>query len=550
MYFDISDKKLNHILYSRHQQKYFTFNVKKRDGSSRTINSPIGELKELQFILKEDLLKIFGTKSCVHGFVKSRNILTNAKNHLNKKILVNLDLQDFFTSIHFGRVYGLFLSKPFNFPKIIATLLAQICCCEGLLPQGAPTSPIISNFICRKLDNDLIKHSKNNNFYYSRYADDITISCNKNHLPKELGTLKNNIFTASSFISDIISSNDFILNFAKVRVAFSHNRQSVNGIKVNKILNVDRLYIKQIRATLNACEKYGVTNAALVHFKKNEINSAKLKNPIDFFLKRLVGKIAFIAFVRGKDDFIFEKLYKRIKAIVPDARLSIIYKKIENATDTLILTEGKTDWKHIKSAFQKFQKLGLYENVKLNFADYLDEHKVSNGELLKICQTMPIAGMQPIKVICIFDRDDLNFIPKVTSTSKPYKDWTNNVFSMVLPVPDHRNFDSVCIEHFYNDDDLLTYDSNNRRIFLSSEFDLSGKHKIKSYLFKGAIAKLQSRFPLILDANIIDSVGESIALSKNDFANYIYEDAPRYNSFYIEAFKAIINQIILIKNLN
>jgi len=549
-YFQITEKKLNHLLYSLPEDyRYYTFSVKKRNGTPRTINSPNLDLKVIQTKLKDDLVQIYGHKGCVHGFVNGKNILTNANQHLKKKVLVNIDLKDYFSTIHYGRVRGMFAKGPFYFNDCIATLLAQICCYKGLLPQGAPTSPIISNFICRKLDNSFLVFAKRNNLFYSRYADDITFSSNKSKLMPELGTLKDGRFYLSKSISDQVSGNGFLINENKIRVAFKFNNQSVTGVKVNLKPNVSRIYIKQIRAILNACEKYGIDKAAQIHFKKNEINPNKLKSPIEFFLKRIVGKVSFVGFIRGKDDFIFAKLYSRVKAIVPDARLSIIYKKLEESTRTMILTEGKTDWKHIKSALLKFKAQGVFLDLNLSFTDYLDEHKISNSELYKICESIPKTGMQKNKVICIFDRDDKNFIPKVTSTSSSYKDWTNNVYSIVLPVPNHRAFDSICIEHYYLDENLFTYDQNNRRLFFSTEFEPNGKHKTENYEFTGKKEKLKNRFPTIIDSQVLDSSGTSVALSKNDFADYIYNNVPRFGSFDIDAYRNLFEQIILIDKL-
>lgn len=549
-YLDVKETKLNHLLYGLPNSfKYNTFQITKKNGLSRTINSPNEELKVIQAKLKDDLLKLYGNKGCVHGFVKGKSILSNATAHLKKQVLINIDLKDFFSTIHFGRVRGMFLAPPFGFPEIIATLLAQICCFKGLLPQGAPTSPIISNFICTRLDNSFLRFSKANNFYYSRYADDITFSSNVRSLPPELGEVIDGNFEISKAILEQIISNGFEVNKSKIRLATRFNNQTVTGIKVNVKPNVNRLYIKQVRAILNSCEKYGVDKTAEVHFQKNNININKLRSPIEFFLKRLVGKISFIGFVRGKDDLLFRKLFDRIKVIVPHARLSIIYKKLDEADTTTIFTEGKTDWKHIKAALNRFKDKGLYKNLQLSFTDYLDEQNISNGELLKICEVFSKVGTHKHKIICIFDRDDINFLPKVTSTTTFYKDWSNSVYSMVLPVPLHCKFENICIEHYYEDQDLLTYDHNNRRIFNSTEFEKDGSHKMLPYIYKGKLEKLQTKFPTIIDSQVVDGSGSSIALSKNDFANYIYNRNPTYNSFKIEAFCQLLDHIAIIEDL-
>src|SRR5690606_10191540 len=133
------------------------FQIEKKSGGKRQICAPREPLKSIQLRLKHALINIYKNKSCVHGFIQQRSIVTNARQHISKCLLVNIDLEDFFSSINFGRLRGLFLSDPFNFNSDVATILAHICCCNGILPQGCPTSPILSNFICRKLDNALLK---------------------------------------------------------------------------------------------------------------------------------------------------------------------------------------------------------------------------------------------------------------------------------------------------------------------------------------------------------------------------------------------------------
>lgn len=97
-----------------------------------------------------------------HAFIKGRGIITNAKIHRKKRFVINLDLENFFGSIHFGRVKGFFQkNKYFNMLPEIATIIAQLTCYKGCLPQGAPSSPIISNLICQILDLRLRKIAKN-----------------------------------------------------------------------------------------------------------------------------------------------------------------------------------------------------------------------------------------------------------------------------------------------------------------------------------------------------------------------------------------------------
>lgn len=175
------------------EQQYKKYDIPKRTGGTREIYAPISGIKQIQKRLSHILQNYQPAKFCVHGYVKERSIKTNAYIHRRMRIVINLDLKDFFSSINFGRVRGLFKSAPFGFNNEVATTLAQICCHDGKLPQGAPTSPVISNYICRRLDNELIAFARKHKINYSRYADDITFSTNLQFLPTAVGHIKKSI---------------------------------------------------------------------------------------------------------------------------------------------------------------------------------------------------------------------------------------------------------------------------------------------------------------------------------------------------------------------
>ena len=136
-------------------EKYETFEIPKKAGGSRTITVPSRVLKLIQRRLAEVLQNTYKPKPVVYGFVPGKNIVDNAKMHKKKNWVLNIDLEDFFSSINFGRVRGMFIGKPYNLPASVATVLAQICIYKNQLPQGAPTSPVVSNMICAKMDSEL-----------------------------------------------------------------------------------------------------------------------------------------------------------------------------------------------------------------------------------------------------------------------------------------------------------------------------------------------------------------------------------------------------------
>lgn len=153
---EVDVKRLNYHLYiASPHQRYKSFDISKRSGAKRRIDAPISALKIIQRKLNQVLQYVYQTKQAVHGFINNKSIITNARTHLRKRFVLNVDLKDFFPSINFGRVRGLFMAHPYNLNAEVATILAQICCHNNQLPQGAPTSPTISNMICAKLDDQL-----------------------------------------------------------------------------------------------------------------------------------------------------------------------------------------------------------------------------------------------------------------------------------------------------------------------------------------------------------------------------------------------------------
>ncbi|MBE3133112.1 MAG: RNA-directed DNA polymerase, partial [Acidobacteria bacterium] len=155
-------------------QRYTHFSLPKKSGGNRTIMAPVSTLKLVQRKLSQVLSAVYKPKPSAHGFLRGRSIVTNARQHAGNKYVLNLDLKDFFPSINYGRVRGLLMGTPYKRKPGVATLLAAICCADNQLPQGAPTSPIVSNMICAKMDSQLQKLAEENRCFYTRYADDMT----------------------------------------------------------------------------------------------------------------------------------------------------------------------------------------------------------------------------------------------------------------------------------------------------------------------------------------------------------------------------------------
>jgi len=191
---EVSDYQLRYHLYiSNSQHRYKSFQIPNRSGGTRQITAPASSLKIIQRKLNQILQATYRPKACNHGFVRQKNILTNAREHVRRRFVLNVDLEDFFPFITFRRVRGMFKSPPYNLNPRVATVLAQICCFSDQLPQGAPTSPVVSNMICGKMDDQLRALARKYKCLYTRYADDMTLSTYQSQLPEALAKYNDSV---------------------------------------------------------------------------------------------------------------------------------------------------------------------------------------------------------------------------------------------------------------------------------------------------------------------------------------------------------------------
>lgn len=346
----IPKRKLTYILYVRRIENLYTsFTIPKKSGGERTINSPSTDLKEIQKNIDRLLRKqqiIFWEENNIkpnisHAFSKKKSIMTNAKVHKNKRYVFNIDLQDFFDSFHFGRVRGFFeKNKNFLFPQNIATILAQLTCYNGSLPQGAPTSPIITNLICNVLDMKLLKIAKKFKLDYTRYADDLTFSTNNTNFLENFEEFKDRV-------EAVIKYSGFKINEKKTRLQYKDSRQVVTGLVVNKKVNINRYFYKETRSMANTLYKHG-------EFK---INGEKGT------LNQLEGRFAFI----NQIDRFNNEIYIKNNTVKPKLcdlngkekqyQMFLFYKYFFGNNKPCIITEGKTDIIYIKSALKKLYNL-------------------------------------------------------------------------------------------------------------------------------------------------------------------------------------------------
>ena len=534
-----------HIYIAPKSSRYTVFDIPKRAGGVRTISAPATALKIIQRKLNQVLLQVYSPKPCVHSFLLDRSIVSNAQVHSPKRNVLSIDLEDFFPSINFGRVRGLFMGKPYNLCPTVSTILAQICCFDNKLPQGAPTSPIITNMLCAQMDSQLMAIAKVCKCDYTRYADDITFSTNLRSFPAALVTLNSSgQVEVGTELEQIITQNGFKINTSKIRLRGKNLRQQVTGITVNKFPNVKRKLVRQIRAMLHAWEKFGI-EAAQEEFHKQydkKHRSEWKKNPS---FKRVVkGKIEYLRMVRGKNDPIYLSLCSELKRLAPElVKIPTSITKVENGhlPTLVIFTEGKSDWKHMECAISTLKGLGQYPLLQLEF--HKDDSGMGDEELKKLCKLFA-RTKQERPTIFIFDRDKPKMVAEISDDRIGYREWDNNVFSLAIPVPSHRQDNpNISIEFYYTDEEIRRTDENGWQLFLSNDFkDPSGRH-VSLPVTCYQLSKIRNPNVSIIDDGVYDNNGNDVALSKNAFAENIMNKKAGFDDFDFTEFGKIFEVV-------
>lgn len=315
-FLEVSHSHLRFVLYDKKYSKYKSFEIPKRKKSeTRKISVPNWALDQLQHRLLAVFQDIYQPRGSVYGFTRGRSIVANAHYHRKgRKIrhLLNVDLKDFFPSIHLGRVKGLLTAKPYELNSQVATWIAQIVSTYDGLPQGACTSPIISNMVCNKLDTQLSRFAQKYRCRYTRYADDLVFSSTEVKFPPAVKHENLLIDVNQAFLSElddiIVKQNKFQINESKVKLQTPNERQEVTGLVVNEFVNVPRKFIREVRAMLHDWDVNGLERATENHLTKRQKHRSPNKGRLDF--RSVVrGKIEFIGMVRGKNDSIYRKLF-------------------------------------------------------------------------------------------------------------------------------------------------------------------------------------------------------------------------------------------------
>ena len=233
-------------------RRYKTFHIRKKSGGMRDINAPCYQLRIILYILNKVFKAVYTPSKAAMGFTEERSVVTNASLHTGHHYVFNIDLENFFPSIPQARVWKRLQLPPFNFPVEIANVVAGLCChknedgTKSVLPQGAATSPILTNAVCDNLDRRMLGVARHFGLHYSRYADDMTFS-----------SMHNVYQDGSDFrkeILRIITEQGFTLNEKKTRLQRTGERQEVTGLTVNERVNVARKYVRDLRCILHVWE--------------------------------------------------------------------------------------------------------------------------------------------------------------------------------------------------------------------------------------------------------------------------------------------------------
>lgn len=330
-------KTLTYLLYIKKPESFYTtFYREKKNGEKREINAPSGLLLAVQKNLARQLEKLyldkFPNNNIAHAFIPGKSIYTNTLMHIKKKYIIHADLKDFFSSFHFGRVKGFFeKNKSFMYDNKLSIQISNLLCFNGKLPQGAPTSPIITNFICQAMDYHISKLSKKYHLIYSRYADDLIFSSNDKKVMEYYDEFYDQL-------KKVVGGCGFIINEDKTNFAKPNDRHLVTGLVINKKINFPLEFYRKTRAMAYFFYKNNYAFCDDVQVNKHVIE----------------GRFSFI-----KQVMKWNKAEQRIKgALNPrlnEYRKFIFYTKFYNLDKPLLITEGPTDIKYIKAALINYK---------------------------------------------------------------------------------------------------------------------------------------------------------------------------------------------------
>ena len=389
--------------------RYRQFKIKKKSGGFRQITAPRN--RSFMFMLdclNEVLKAVYTPSQYVMGFTEGRSVVTNAAMHKGANYVFNIDLKDFFPSIEQPRVWKRLQLQPFNFPVPVASAIAGLCSMKEtrempdgtkkdfyVLPQGAPTSPIITNMICDKLDHRLGGLARRFGLNYTRYADDITFSSMHNVFQENSDFRKE--------LVRIISDQRFVINDKKTRLQKRGSRQEVTGIIISDRLNVSQKYVRDIRNILYMWEKYGYSVAYAKFFPKYKEEKGHVKKGNPDLVNVIDGKLMYLKMVKGEEDSVYKVAQMRNPKKTNDKHITYIEtmplldfeKKIGTSVEIVIKPKdetGRGNTEKGKGRFAYYLLAGTKQLISIN--RYLSETDIDTKDKLAISQCRDEKGKE------------------------------------------------------------------------------------------------------------------------------------------------------------
>jgi RNA-directed DNA polymerase len=255
---------------------YRDFQIKKKNGKLRTISEPLPSLKEIQIWILENILANVALSPFAKAYRKKIGIIENLKFHKNQPMVYTLDLKDFFPSINTKSVESIFRSLGYS--VLISNLLAKLCTRDNYLPQGAPTSPYLSNIFFKETDNLIANYCLSNNIKYTRYADDLSFS----------GEFDENALL--EIVQNAVEKIGLKINEEKTKLMRTGTRQTVTGIVVNEKPQVVFHKRNKLRQDLFYIKKFGLLN----HILHRKIKNAN-------YLEHILGQVNFVLQINPDD---------------------------------------------------------------------------------------------------------------------------------------------------------------------------------------------------------------------------------------------------------
>lgn len=314
-YSDFRGKQLSFLADTNNiNRRCKTFRLRKKHGGYREITAPKGALRGILQALNLVLQTYDEPTSWAFGFVCGRSVVDNARPHVGKRYILNLDLKDFFPTITRQQVADCLTAEPFGFSSLAAKLISGLATVrtknnEEVLAQGFATSPTLSNFICREMDKEIAGVATAQGITFTRYADDLTFSADTDILRPQ-GELVQQVKT-------IVERYGFRLNEEKTHLQRRGRRQEVTGLMVTEKVNVSRRYVREIRSLLYIWERYGYEDACQAAWKSYRQQHGKTKGhqhcvPLNAVLR---GKLNYMKMVRGVDDPLYQRFVSRYTSL-------------------------------------------------------------------------------------------------------------------------------------------------------------------------------------------------------------------------------------------